>query len=126
MRYKAFFDGSSKPNPGLMQIGHLIKDENNNVLYSRNEIIGEGTNNIAEYTSLLFLLRKIQEYNLENVTIFGDSQLVVKQIEGSYKIKNEKLIPIYKQIKEIMKNLKGCEIKHILRENNKEADRLTR
>jgi ribonuclease HI len=126
MKYTAFFDGSAKPNPGMMQIGHLIKNEKGETIYKYSKDIGSGTNNVAEYMSLLTLLRTIQELNLENVTIFGDSQLVVRQIQGSYKVSSPHLIPLHKEITRIIKSLKGCEIKHVYRENNKEADTLTR
>lgn len=126
MQYEAFFDGSAKPNPGMMQIGHLIKDSNGNTIYKFSKEIGNGTNNVAEYMSLLTLLRTIQELNIENVTIYGDSQLVVKQIDGSYKVSSPHLIPLHKEIKRIMSGIKGCTIKHVYREKNKEADTLTR
>lgn len=126
MKYTAFFDGSSKPNPGMMQIGNCIKDEKENVIYSFSNVIGDGTNNQAEYLALLNLLRIIEDMNLKDVAIYGDSQLVVNQINGVYKVKNHMLIPIYQEIKKVLGRLEGCTITHIYREQNKEADKLTR
>lgn len=139
-----FCDGASKGNPGHSGIGSVaylwkgkiekfseefltqIKEEQK--LFEISEYIGENTNNYAEYQSLKKGLIQLKERfkNLNNfkLIILMDSELVVNQLNGNYKIKNEKLKEIYKEVLENLKNFPFWEIYHIPREKNRLADKL--
>lgn len=124
MKYKIFSDGASRGNPGPAGCGYVIYNENS-LVDSESKPIGIATNNVAEYLGLLFALEKVLTLNPEYVEIFLDSELVVKQLKGEYKIKNVKLKDYYEKIKSLLKNLK-YDIKYIPREMNKYADKLAK
>lgn len=116
-------DGGSRGNPGKSGIGIVIEKENGEKeeLY---RYIGVTTNNIAEYTALKTALLRAIELGEKNVSVHMDSELVVKQIKGEYKVRNEGLKPLYNEIMDIIKNFDSFEIKHVMRSENKEADKL--
>ena len=87
--------------------------------------IGEGTNNIAEYTALLTLLSIVKKHKIKEIDVFTDSELLVKQLSGEYKIKNEKLGEFISKINGYRKSIKFT-VTHVPREQNKEADKLAR
>lgn len=118
-------DGGSRNNPGKAGIGFVIK-ENVTVLYQGKKYIGIATNNEAEYTALIEGLKYINlEYkNTAELTIFCDSELMVKQVLGIYKIKQEHLQKLCSAVKAELSKLKRWELIHVLREKNKEADKL--
>jgi ribonuclease HI len=124
--YKGFFDGASSGNPGKIGIGFAILDSNDEVIYKRGEAIGIGTNNEAEYMALLKLVETAKENGIENLEVFGDSQLVIKQILGEWKVKAENLRPIYRKVSEIFKEKKNYSISWIRREKNTLADKLSK
>lgn len=124
MKYKIFSDGASRGNPGPAGCGYVIYNENS-LVDSESRPIGIATNNVAEYLGLLFALEKVLTLNPDYVEIFLDSELVVKQIKGEYKIKNVKLKGYYEKIRSLLKNL-NYDIKHIPREMNKYADKLAK
>lgn len=117
-------DGAARGNPGPAGIGVVLKDETGKVVAEIFEYIGETTNNQAEYLALLAGLKKAIELGAESVGIFADSELMVSQIKGVYKVKNEGLKPLFNEAKELLKKFKTCNICHIPREKNKEADKL--
>jgi ribonuclease HI len=123
MKYKMFTDAGSRGNPGPAAIGIVIYDKNNKVVKEISKYIGRTTNNVAEYTGLLFGVLALQELKCTDVEIFMDSQLIVKQMNGQYKIKDHKMKKLYKKV---IENLEGIEwtIEHIRREKNKVADSL--
>ncbi|MDI6602285.1 MAG: ribonuclease HI family protein [Thermoanaerobacteraceae bacterium] len=116
-------DGGSRGNPGKAGIGIVLEKENGEKeeLY---KYIGITTNNIAEYTALKTALLRAIELDEKEVAVFMDSELVVKQIKGEYKVRNDGLKPLYNDIMNIIKKFNRFEINHVMRENNKEADRL--
>jgi len=119
-----YCDGASSGNPGASGIGVVLMLEDRT--YEISEHIGTATNNIAEYTALIRGLSKANDLQIEKLSIFLDSELLVKQIKGVYKVKNERLKELYQEAVSRLKLLKGYSIKHIPREHNKEADSLAK
>ncbi|OQA03701.1 MAG: Phosphoribosylglycinamide formyltransferase [Planctomycetes bacterium ADurb.Bin401] len=119
-----FTDGGSRGNPGPAAGAFVVCDENNNPLFSTAKFIPHATNNIAEYTGLLSALEKAVSLEAKNVKIYSDSELMVRQINGEYKVKNENLRQLYSQCVCLLENFSKWEIKHIPREKNTKADKL--
>jgi ribonuclease HI len=128
---EGYFDGLCEPkNPGgIATYGYYIKMDHDKIEgfglatepWSKN-----ATNNVAEYTGLLCLLIKLKGLKIEEATIYGDSQLVVNQLNGIYKIKSQRLVKLFEEINQTIKSFRKIEIKWIPREMNKRADYLTR
>jgi len=119
-------DGSCSPNPGKMGIGIVIYRDN--IMFKKiSEYIGHGTNNIAEYRALLRGLHEIEKLKADKIEVYCDSQLVVKQLNGDYKVKDKKILPLFLKIKEISVKIEG-KIFFIWnsRDNNSIADGLAR
>ncbi len=117
-------DGAAEPNPGPAAIGATIKDERGRILASISQRIGWATNNQAEYRAVIAGLEKASELGAQHVDIMLDSQLVVRQINGRYRVKNAALKLLYQRVKELQGSLESFTITHIPRERNKGADRL--
>ena len=129
MIISVFTDGGARGNPGPAAIGVVIKVANGNVLYQLGKRIGKTTNNVAEYTALLEALSWLAHYkqkeNIDGVRCFLDSELVVSQLTGLYKIKNPKLAWLIMKIHEKKRGFSfPVTYHHIPREKNLEADRL--
>jgi len=121
----AFTDGASRGNPGEAGIGIIVKDEAGKQFLSLNSYIGRATNNIAEYTALLILLTRMKEIACDRLIVHSDSELIVRQLNGQYKVKNSELKKYHTQIVKLIRHLPfKVEVKHIPREQNKEADML--
>lgn len=120
---RLYSDGGSRGNPGEAAIGFVIYDKNE-VVYEKARPIGIATNNIAEYTALLEGLEALICLGVQDVEAFLDSELVVKQIKGEYKVKNQELKVIFDRIKDKINNFKSFSINHVKRAYNKEADRI--
>ena len=117
------FDNEYKPiNAG---IGGVIKLEDK-TLFSFSENVGVKTNNEAEYLALIKGVELCIKNNISNVLIFADSELVVKQINGDYKVKNERMAELHKKTHELLKMFLSWEINHVLRDKNTEADNLSK
>lgn len=121
-----FADGGSRGNPGPSGSGAVIKanDENGEILANLSKYVGITTNNVAEYTGLLIGLTKAVEMGVAEVEVRMDSELIVKQMKGIYRVKNEKLIPLFQEAVKLSRQFKRFNIEHVRREYNKEADRL--
>lgn len=117
-------DGASRGNPGPAAIGATIKDEQGKLIACISQGIGRTTNNQAEYRAVIAALEKAIRLGAEEVDINLDSQLVVKQISGEYRVKKPALKPLYQRVKQRQSLLKGFSIAYIPRRQNKEADRL--
>ncbi|HMQ69267.1 MAG TPA: ribonuclease HI family protein [Ignavibacteria bacterium] len=126
-KIRIFTDGASRGNPGKAATGVVVTDESGNELLTHKNFLGVMTNNSAEYTALIESVKVIKRSDLEydEIEFYCDSELVVKQIRGLYKIKHKDLIKLslefWKEIKSLNKNFT---IAHIPREQNKIADRL--
>lgn len=126
MILKVFTDGASKGNPGKAAIGILINDENDSELIAYKEYIGKATNNVAEYKAFLKSLELLKQLNnINKIEFFADSELMVKQLTGKYKVKDEKLNVLYNETKNRLSELNILyTINYIPRTENKIADRL--
>ena len=116
-------DGASKGNPGPSGIGVVIRRDGR-VLKEIAAFIGNTTNNVAEYTALIYALEESLILKAENVEVNTDSQLLYRQIKKVYKIKSPNITGLYNQAVHLMSAFKQFSIKHIPREENKDADRL--
>ena len=125
-----YTDGGSRGNPGAAAVGVVIKDERGRTLKSYGEAIGEKTNNEAEYEAVIFALRKIkallgkEKVKKIEVAVNLDSQLVASQLNGEYKIEEEKLFPLFIKIWNLKIDFGEIKYRHIPREKNREADKL--
>lgn len=127
MILKVFTDGASKGNPGKAAIGILINDENDSELIAYKEYIGKATNNVAEYKAFLKSLELIKTFNgnVDKVEFFADSELMVKQLNGQYKVKDAKLNVLYNETRNLLSHLNIMHtITYIPRTENKIADKL--
>ena len=117
-------DGASLGNPGLAAIGATIKDKQGRLITSISRRIGRTTNNQAEYQALIAALEEAIRLGAIEVDISLDSELVVKQINGKYRVKAASLKPLYQKAKQLQSQLKGFTVSYIPRQQNKEADSL--
>ncbi|MBA7678841.1 Bifunctional protein [subsurface metagenome] len=119
-----YADGASRGNPGPAAIGVTIKDKRGKLITFISQRIGRATNNQAEYRAIIAALEEAIRLGAKQVDIKMDSELVVKQISGEYRVKKATLKPLYQQVKQLQGSLKGFTITHILRQQNIEADKL--
>jgi len=119
-----FADGASRGNPGPAAIGATIKDKRGKLITSISQCIGKATNNQAEYRAIIAALEEATKLGARQIDIKMDSELVVKQINGEYRVKKATLKPLYQQVKQLQGQFKGCTLTHVLRQQNKEADKL--
>lgn len=119
-----YIDGGALNNPGPAAIGVVFKDNAGNILHTFNQYIGETTNNVAEYKALICGLSLALNFKKDKLTVFSDSQLLVNQMNGAYKIKQEHLLELAIKATELKRKFKKVRIVNIPREQNKEADKL--
>lgn len=119
-----YTDGGSRNNPGDAGIGVVVMDNEGTIIKEISEYIGIETNNVAEYKGLIRGLEEAINIGSKNVKAYLDSELVVKQIKGEYKVKNENLKTLYNESSKLIKKLNEFEIIHVRREFNKRADYL--
>lgn len=125
MRILAFTDGASRGNPGESGIGVLMKTEPGEVLVSLSDYIGTATNNAAEYAALIRCLELAKETSCTHLIVHSDSELMVRQVRGSYKVKDPGLKPLHAKVRSLSDSAAfQFELKHVAREENKEADAL--
>lgn len=124
MKLKIHTDGGARGNPGPSAIGIVIKNEKGKTLFSGGKYIGETTNNQAEYQAVIFALEKAKELGGTELFFHLDSELVVKQLKGEYKVKNQDLAAQFMKIWNLRSKFKLVDFKHVYREENKEADAL--
>ncbi|MFO1518848.1 MAG: ribonuclease HI family protein [bacterium] len=122
--YQLFCDGAARGNPGPASAGAVIKNASGEVVAEISEYLGETTNNQAEYQALRFGLQKALELKIHELDVFLDSELVVKQVKGLYKVKHPDLIPLHREIKSLLGKFSHVSVSHVYREKNKEADKL--
>ncbi|MFH1386229.1 MAG: ribonuclease HI family protein [bacterium] len=123
MRATLFSDGAARGNPGSAGIGLVIKN-GAEVLFEGSAYIGKTTNNIAEYKALIRGLEEALLLGVKEINCFADSELLVKQIKGEYRVKNDGLIPLFNQLKTLIRRFQDFSITHITRDKNKHADDL--
>ena len=122
--YKLFSDGACRGNPGIGGAGAVITDVSENVLWEGKEYLGHCTNNIAEYKALILGLRGARAQGYKNLQIYMDSELLAKQINGAYRVKNANLQILMKEVRDLLESFDRVEVKHVPRLHNSEADRL--
>ena len=119
MKLEAYIDGGSRGNPGPSGIGVYMPG-----FVRIAEFLGTQTNNYAEYSALICALRCAAFARCDELVVYGDSELVVKQILGEYQVRNEGIRPLYDSARRWIELIRKFSIHHVRRENNKEADRL--
>jgi ribonuclease HI len=118
------FDGGSRGNPGPAGIGVVVRAADGTALVTLGRFIGKATNNVAEYRALITAMEEAKKLGATKVKIRGDSELVVRQMTGVYRVKHPDLIPLYRQAKGLFEAFEAASIEHNYREKNELADRL--
>jgi ribonuclease HI len=117
-------DGVSRGNPGRAAIGAVIRDERGGLVASISQSIGKATNNQAEYRAIIAALEEALSLDADEVELNSDSELVVKQVKEQYRVRKKTLRPLYQRVKQLQISLKGFRIKHVPRQQNREADKV--
>jgi ribonuclease HI len=117
-------DGGARGNPGPAAYGYVLEDEAGNVLAAHGERIGIATNNVAEYSALIAGLEKAIELGLDEVEVVSDSELMVKQMRGEYRVKNEALQELWSRAGRLARQVGSVGYTAVRREHNKLADKL--
>jgi probable phosphoglycerate mutase len=124
VRARLSTDGGARGNPGPAAYGYVLETEDGTVLAAHGEAIGVATNNVAEYQALVAGLQRAFELGVDEVDVVSDSQLLVRQMTGEYKVKNEALRRLSLQAAELARRLKRVTYRSVPREHNELADRL--
>lgn len=119
-----YTDGAARGNPGPAGAGAFICEPDGTMVHEVAEYLGETTNNVAEYKALLAGLRQLVAMGAEEVAIRADSQLMVRQLLGEYRVKHPNLKPLFQEALALLKKIPHYSIEHVAREENTEADRL--
>lgn len=119
---KLFTDGGSRGNPGPSALGYAILDETDSIIHKEGEYLGITTNNQAEYRALKAGMEKALELGIRELEVFADSMLVINQVNGSWKMKNQELLPVYTDIKALTQKFERITFTHVPRAMNKLAD----
>ena len=123
MKVHIYIDGASRGNPGLGGAGAYLADEEGNEILRLTKYLGTVTNNMAEYAALLLGLKEAKKRKLKEILIFSDSELLVRQVQGIYQVKNAVLKKNHEEVMKILRNF-NYKISHVRREKNKIADQL--
>jgi ribonuclease HI len=123
-RFTAHCDGGSRGNPGPSGYGAVIEDARGRVVARLSEYVGIQTNNFAEYSGLLGVLRWAIQHGVKQLRVVSDSELMVKQMQGKYAVKSPVLRPLYEEGRRLSRSIGSFEMRHTLRGGNQEADRL--
>jgi len=124
MRVTVNVDGGSRGNPGPAAIAAVASDPSGKVLEERSKTIGEATNNVAEYRALLLGIELARELGADEIELVGDSELIVRQVRGEYKVKQDHLQPLRTKVIDALRDFGKWSIRNVPREKNAEADRL--
>jgi ribonuclease HI len=122
MKVHAHIDGGSRGNPGPAAAGFIIESEDGKLLHEAGVFIGKATNNVAEYSGLIAALKEALDLGATEIDLASDSELLVKQMSGEYRVKNPGLQPLYQEARQLVRQFADCEIRHVRRENNVRAD----
>ena len=124
MRARLFTDGGSRGNPGPAAYGYVLEAEDGTILAAHGEAIGVATNNVAEYRALVEGLRKASELQVDELEVVSDSELLVHQMRGDYKVKNEALRQLWSEANDLERKLGKVKYTAVRREHNELADSL--
>jgi ribonuclease HI len=122
--YVMYADGASRGNPGPSSIGAVIYDPAGETVAEVSEVIGETTNNVAEYRALIGGLEAARDLGVERIRVCLDSLLLVRQVRGEYRVKAPGLQPLHRKVRGLMEHFAGFSIEHVRREKNTVADGL--
>jgi ribonuclease HI len=122
--FQANIDGGSRGNPGPAAYGVVIRDGKGEIVARLKKYIGSNTNNVAEYFGLIAALDYAQTHGIRALRVQSDSELMVKQMRGQYKVKSADLKPLFERAKKMSQTLESFRIEHVYREQNKDADAL--
>ena len=117
-------DGGARGNPGPAAIGAVLRDAAGEMVEERGERIGPATNNVAEYRALLLGIELAAAHRASELELIGDSELIVRQVEGRYKVKDATLRELHAKVKAALAPFERWSIRHVRREQNADADRL--
>lgn len=117
-------DGGARGNPGPAAIGAVVQLPGGEVLEERGERIGKATNNVAEYRAVLLGIERAAELGASELELVGDSELVVRQVKGEYKVKDATLRGLHAEVQRVLRPFERWSIRYVRREQNAEADRL--
>lgn len=123
MKLIAWTDGASRGNPGPAAIGYVIQSEDGKLRARNGKTIGITTNNVAEYTACIEALEYMRGLRATEIELRADSELLVKQLNGAYKVRNGGLIPLFRRVKNLLESFDSWKVLHVPREQNSEADR---
>jgi ribonuclease HI len=124
MKLTVNVDGGARGNPGPAAVGVVVRDAGGEVLEERGERIGAATNNVAEYRALLLGIERAAELGASELELVGDSELIVRQVKGEYKVKDAALRELHAEAKRALAPFESWSIRHVRRAENAEADRL--
>ena len=124
MKATLYTDGGSRGNPGQAAYGYVLETDDGTVLAAHGEAIGIATNNVAEYRGLVAGLEKAAELAVPEVEVVSDSELLVKQMRGEYRVKNEALRELSLEAARLARRIGKVAYRHVLRDKNELADRL--
>jgi ribonuclease HI len=124
LKARLFTDGGARGNPGPAAYGFVLEADDGTVLAAEGRAIGVATNNVAEYSGLVAGLRKALELHVPDVEVVSDSELLVKQMRGEYRVKNEALRALFVEASSLARGLQSVEYRHVKRAHNELADRL--
>lgn len=120
--WQLYTDGASKGNPGPAGAGWILVNERDSVLIKDSKFLGLATNNEAEYEALILGLKNALSLKIQEIKIYMDSELLVRQISGLYRVKNPRLAILFHQVRDLLSKFLKYDIIHIVREKNREAD----
>ena len=123
-RVVAYSDGASRGNPGPAAIGIRLLHPDGTELFSEGRSIGQATNNVAEYHGAIAALEKARELGINELELRMDSELVVRQLQGRYRVKEPSLIVLKSRVDELVRGFRSVHVRHVPREENRETDRL--
>ncbi len=126
MKLKTYTDGGARGNPGPAAIGVLICNDQGEILLEHSETIGEATNNVAEYKALIEGMRQAKELKAKELDCYLDSELVVKQLRGEYKLKHYNMQRLFDEVRKMERHFQGVSYTHLRREEDemRRADQL--
>ncbi len=124
MALEIFTDGGARGNPGPAAAGVVIRDEQGRSILEAGYYLGNATNNVAEYTAMLMALEAAVGFGADEIVLYADSELMVKQLTGEYQVKNAKLAELFEQAQRLLIRFDSWQVKHVRRAENKQADAL--
>jgi ribonuclease HI len=124
-RATGYSDGAARGNPGPAGAGGILIDKDTGEIVELGKYLGETTNNVAEYQGFIMVLEAAKARGVRELVMCTDSELLVKQVKGIYRVKAEHLVPHVDKVKALLRSFQKADVQHVRRELNKEADRMS-